>query len=82
MMRIFRAGDRVEWNPTGDEWKPGAVQRRDGGVGVLIALDENDQTLCVSPENLRQLDECSRLERALAAWVHDVMRRPFGGAAS
>jgi len=50
----FRAGDRVEWNPTGDVWKPGTVQQ-DDGIGVLLALDENDQTLLVSPEHLRQL---------------------------
>jgi len=54
MTRIFRAGDRVEWNPTGDEWKPGNVQQVKAG-GLLIALDENDQTLLVSPEQLRQL---------------------------
>ena len=54
MMRIFRAGDRVEWNPTGDEWKPGTVERV-VQRGLLIALDENDQTLLVSPEQLRQL---------------------------
>ena len=48
----FRPGDRVEWNPTGDEWKPGTV-RQVGGVGVLILLDENGQTLLAQPEHLR-----------------------------
>ncbi len=55
MTRIFRAGDRVEWNPTGDEWKPGNVHWVDPGGGVPLALDEHDQTLWVSPEHLRQL---------------------------
>ena len=50
----FRAGDRVEWNPTGDVWNPGNVHRVDPG-SVLLALDENGQTLWVSPKNLRQL---------------------------
>jgi hypothetical protein len=48
----FRPGDRVEWNPTGDEWKPGTVHLV-GGVGVLILLDENSQTLLAQPEHLR-----------------------------
>ena len=54
MVRIFRAGDRVEWNPVDDVWGPGTVQQ-DDGLDVLIALDENDQTMRVSPRNLRQL---------------------------
>jgi hypothetical protein len=54
MMRIFRAGDRVEWNPTGDEWKPGNVEQVDT-CSVVIALDENRQIMRVSPRNLRPL---------------------------
>ncbi|MGI8530943.1 MAG: hypothetical protein ACR2KO_15870, partial [Geodermatophilaceae bacterium] len=42
----------VEWNPTGDEWKPATVHLL-GGVGVLIRLDENGQTLLAQPEHLR-----------------------------
>ena len=55
----FRPGARVEWNPTGDEWKPATVQRVDtsGELIALIALGEDDQTLWVSPENLRPLDD-------------------------
>ena len=55
MTHTYRPGDHVEWNPTGDEWKPGTVQQVKAG-GLLIALDENDQTLLVSPEHLRRLD--------------------------
>jgi len=62
-MRIFRAGDRVEWNPTGDEWKPGTVERV-VQRGLLIALDENDQTLLVSPEQLRQLRQLRQINDA------------------
>jgi hypothetical protein len=47
-----RSGDRVEWNPTGDEWKPATVHLV-GGVGVLILLDENGETLLAQPEHLR-----------------------------
>jgi len=51
----FRPGDRVEWNPTDDEWRSATVHLV-GGVGVLILLDENGQTLLAQPEHLRQLD--------------------------
>jgi len=50
----FRFSDRVEWNPTGNRWKPGSVEQVDTH-SVVIALDENDQTMRVSPENLRPL---------------------------
>jgi len=42
----------VEWNPTGDEWKPGTVHLV-AELGVLILLDENGQTLLAQPEHLR-----------------------------
>ena len=48
----FRPGDRAEWNPTGDEWKPGTVHLV-AELGVLIRLDENGQTLLAQPEHLR-----------------------------
>ena len=48
----FRPGDRVEWNPTGDEWKPGTVHLV-AELGVLVLLDENGQTLLAQPEHLR-----------------------------
>jgi len=54
MTRIFRPGDRVEWNPTGDVWKPGSVVQVDAH-SVVITLDENGQTLRVWPQNLRPL---------------------------
>jgi hypothetical protein len=50
----FRFSDRVEWNPTGNTWKSGSVEQVDTR-SVVIALDENDQTMRVSPENLRPL---------------------------
>ena len=48
----YRPGDRVEWNPTGDEWKPATVciAREDHAI---IVLDENGQSLLVRPEHLR-----------------------------
>ena len=70
MTHTFRPGDRAEWNPTGDVWKPGTVVQGDTQRvaaadaewvdrpalrSVVIALDENDQTLRVSPRNLRRL---------------------------
>ena len=51
-MTEYKSGSRVEWNPTGDEWKPATVHRV-GRVGVLIRLDENGQTLLAQPEHLR-----------------------------
>lgn len=54
MTRTFRPGDRVEWNPTGDEWKPGIVFRLSGSR-YLIVLDENEQAMYVHPEHLRQI---------------------------
>ena len=59
MTRIFRAGDRVEWNPTGDEWKPASVEEVDT-CSVVIALDENRQIMRVSPRNLRPLGSGGR----------------------
>jgi hypothetical protein len=55
-MTEYKSGSRVEWNPTGDEWKPATVHRV-GRVGVLIRLDENGQTLLAQPEHLRSLDD-------------------------
>ena len=49
---IYKSGDRVQWNPTGDEWKSATVHQV-GGVGVLILLDENGETLLAQPEHLR-----------------------------
>jgi len=49
---IYKSGDRVEWNPTGDEWKSATVHRV-GRVGVLILLDENGETLLAQEEHLR-----------------------------
>jgi len=50
----FQAGDPVEWNPTGDVWKPATVLRLNGSH-YLIVLDENVQAMHVRPEHLRQL---------------------------
>ena len=52
----FRAGDRVEWNPTGDTWEPATVHKA-AEDHAMIVLDENSQTLLVSPQNLRRLDD-------------------------
>jgi len=52
----FRPGDRVEWNPTGDIWEPATVHQA-AEDHALIVLDENGQTLLVSPRNLRQLND-------------------------
>jgi len=48
----YRPGDRVEWNPTGDEWEPATVHQA-GEDHALIVLDENGQTLLVHPLHLR-----------------------------
>jgi len=58
----FRVGDRVEWNSTGDEWKPGSVEQVETHT-VLVALDEHEELLRVSsgylmrvlPKHIRQL---------------------------
>ncbi len=73
----FRPGDRVEWNPTGDEWKPGTVHQV-GGVGVLIRLDENGQTLLAQPEHLRPAEPPELRER-IALAVTDRIWEPDDG---
>ena len=76
--RIFRAGDRVEWNPvadairggdpTGDEWKPGTVVEDLPG-SVRIALDEDGQPVRVPRRNLRQLGSVT------SSWTDDDTAR-------
>lgn len=60
----YRPGDRVEWNTTGDEWKSATVHLV-GGVGVLILLDENGQTLLAQPEHLRSAELRERIALAI-----------------
>jgi len=55
--RPFRPGDRVQWNPTGDTWKPATVGQASPGCPVLIVLDDNEQAMHVRPEHLRPCDD-------------------------
>lgn len=55
---VFAPGARVEWNPTGDEWKPATVDQVTSSH-YLIVLDENGQALHVRPEHLRLTGDLS-----------------------
>jgi hypothetical protein len=51
----FSIGDRVEWNPTEDVWKPGAVSRYGLPAGhVYVRLDENGEHVLVDSKHLRR----------------------------
>jgi hypothetical protein len=51
----YNIGDRVEWNPTGDTWKPGVVTRYGLPAGhVYVRLDENGENLLVDSRHLRR----------------------------
>lgn len=47
------ASGRVEWNPTGQVWKPATVQGYTGTGLVVIQLDENGERLSVDRKHLR-----------------------------
>lgn len=50
----FSIHQRVEWNPTGDTWKPGVITRQGVPDGnVYVELDENSQTVLVEIRHLR-----------------------------
>jgi hypothetical protein len=54
MTLIFRVGDRVEWFSPCGEWKPGSVEQVETHT-VLVALDEHEEMLRVSPVYLMRV---------------------------